>query len=150
MNWRSPAGSGHEPKERGAEARICRLEPFAPLPIRGPERLHSLPHMDLLYREASPEEVAAVARALKERRIPAHDRPLQETLEALDRLGRLWGDEDSPWRGEALEILPDLTRQSKQMVKHELDMICQLLWGANLKEWIVRELGSLEVLEGWV
>jgi radical SAM protein with 4Fe4S-binding SPASM domain len=46
--------------------------------------------------------------------------------------------------------LPDLTRQSEQMVKHELDMICQLLWRANLKEWIVRELGSLEVLESWV
>ena len=150
MNWRAPAGPGQDPKGRQAKARTCRLEPFGPLPIRGTERLFSHPHIDLLCQEASPEEVAAVARALKERRIPAHDRPLQETLEALDRLGRLWGEEDSPWRRDALEILPDLTRQSKQMVKHELDMISQLLWRANLEQWIIRELGSLEVLEGWV
>jgi len=144
------AGSGPGQGGRGAETRICRLESFGPLPLREKECRQSYPSFELIYQEVSASGVTAIAQALKERRIAAHDRPLRETLEALDRLGRLWGEEGSPWRREALEVLPDLTRQSRQMVKLELDMVCQLLWPANLKEWIVRELGSIEILEGWV
>jgi radical SAM protein with 4Fe4S-binding SPASM domain len=36
------------------------------------------------------------------------------------------------------------------MVQHELDMVARLLWRKSLEEWIIRELGSLAILEGWV
>ncbi|MDH7500700.1 MAG: acyl-CoA reductase, partial [candidate division NC10 bacterium] len=150
MNPRPLGGRSFAEREGSEGKRVYPVRLFAPLPIVGTEQLHSFPDFNLLYWSVTTEEVLATARALKERREVVHQRPLREVLEALDRVGQLWGEENSPWRREALEVLPLLTRQSRQMVEHELDMVSRLLWRKNLEEWIIRELGSLSILEDWV
>jgi len=150
MNLHSSQGCSSAGKGGREDRKTYRLRPFALVSITGREHSHSFPDFDLIYYSASTQEVAAAARALKERREAAHQRPLRGVLEALDRVGRLWGEENSSWRKEALEVLPHLTRQSRQMVQHELDMVSRLLWHRNLEEWITREIGSLKILEDWV
>lgn len=130
--------------------RVYHLRPFSPLPVEGREERLSFPDFDIIYYAVTAEDVLETTRSLKERRESAHRRPLREILDALDRVGGLWGDEGSPWRREAVEVLPQLTRQSRQMVEHELDMVSRVLWRKSLEEWIARELGSTAILEGWV
>jgi len=90
----------------GQAKRVHHLRPFGPLPMGGSEEVVPYPGFDLVHYSVTPEEVLATARALKARREAAHRRPLREVLEALDRVGGLWGKESSPWRKEAVEVLP--------------------------------------------
>lgn len=149
MSSKFPMGSSIE-RQDAAGRRAYHVRPFAPLPVGGTEARLPFPDFDILHCSATTKEVLATARALKARREAAHQRPLREVLETLDQLGQLWGNDSSPWRREALEVLPPLTQQSRQMVQHELDMISRMLWRRSLEEWITRELGSLTILEDWV
>lgn len=125
------------------------LQPFGLDATKGPEQLVEKDPFSFRLCAVLPDEVAAVAARLGALALGRHA-PLERSIAALDRVGRLWSDPGYPPRQEALRVLPALTHLSPEMVERELAELCQLLRRDTLWEWVERELGSRRIMDSWV
>ncbi|MBN1799866.1 MAG: hypothetical protein JW891_00070 [Candidatus Lokiarchaeota archaeon] len=86
--------------------------------------------------------------SLKKRR--AHDRHIDDILNVIDQVGDRWRDPNYDIRKEALEIIPMMTGQSKQLCEIEL-MGTLFLWEKKTAEGqLLGEIGGKHYLEDWV
>ncbi len=76
--------------------------------------------------------------------------PVAEVVELLDRVSRRWADPSDRFRRQAQEMLPEQTGFSAAMVRRDLDGFAMALSRAFSRAKIAAELGTAEVLDGWV
>ena len=98
---------------------------------------------------ATPALLAEAIRHLEEAREQVGKRKRREIAEILADVFTQWQERDNPFRQAAEMALPAITRFSKPMVVHGLDL---LLHGYTSEAFdaFFREIGSEEVLEGCV
>lgn len=85
---------------------------------------------------------------LKKRR--AHDRQIDDVLDVIDQVGSLWRNPNYDLRKEALEVLPMMTGQSKELCEIEL-MGTLILWNRKTAEaQLFGEIGGKQYLEEWI
>jgi len=76
-------------------------------------------------------------------------RPTQQLIRALDKVGREWLSDQSPFRRFALEAGPAATGFSQQALAHGLDLFFGQLTAANLEAFLRQELGHLHRLDAF-
>ena len=106
--------------------------------------------LEVTFPTFSAEELLPLAQRLSSLKRSAHIRPLEDVLEIIDQVGALWRDPSYELRKEALEIVPLIAGQSKQLSEFELSGVAQL-WSRAVVESMLREdLGSADFLEHWL
>ncbi len=91
---------------------------------------------------------AAQTLSLKKRR--AHDRDINDVLDIIGQVGDLWNNPNYDIRKEALEIIPMMTGQSKELCEIEL-MGTLVLWNKkNAEGQLLGEIGGKQYLEQWI
>ncbi|MHA1743623.1 MAG: acyl-CoA reductase [Candidatus Heimdallarchaeota archaeon] len=106
--------------------------------------------LEVTFPTFSAEELLPLAQRLSSLKRSAHIRPLEDVLEIIDQVGALWRDPSYELRKEALEIVPLIAGQSKQLSEFELSGVAQL-WSRPVVESMLREdLGSADFLEHWL
>ncbi|GAB4319861.1 MAG: hypothetical protein Kow0069_23520 [Promethearchaeota archaeon] len=96
------------------------------------------------------ENVLETAHKLALRKRMAHDRPIDELIDIMDQVGHLWGDPNYDLRKEALEVIPVISGQSRQLCEFELDSIVPLWTKPVMEALLSKDLGGKEFLEQWV
>lgn len=119
-------------------------------PLIGNRIVKTFNNIELELSSVGPEDVVNVAKKLKDREEIAHRRPITSYIKLLEELGKKWSNPNYGFRQEALEILPSITRQSKEMVEYELGLVSQVLNKRTLEGMVDNELGGKKYLDGWV
>lgn len=76
-------------------------------------------------------------------------RPTSQILRTLDKVGREWLEESSPFRQAALRDGPERTGFSREALAHGLDLFFQQLTLENLESLLRQELGHLHRLDAF-
>ena len=74
---------------------------------------------------------------------------LEDIIEVLNRLSKLWLDESYPLRKEALQKLPSMIGFSKEMVKEGIKTMASMMDEHNLKIRLNADLGDMRYLDEW-
>lgn len=106
--------------------------------------------LELEFPTYNKEEVLQIAEILHQRKRRAHDRSMDDLIEILDNVGKLWSNPNYDLRKEALEILPMTTGQSRQLCELELDSSCLMYNKKYIETQLNEELGGKMVLDSWV
>ncbi len=88
----------------------------------------------------TPADVTRICDDARKRQDTFSQYPIDKTLEVLQQLGNLWADPDLPERRLALEVLPELTGFSKEMVSLGLEELSKLFHPDPLRLKIKTEL----------
>ncbi|MFX1317147.1 MAG: acyl-CoA reductase [Promethearchaeota archaeon] len=96
------------------------------------------------------KEVLEIAEkiALKKRR--AHDRYIDDVLDVIDQVGDLWRNPNYDLRKEALEVIPMMTGQSKELVEIEFNASLIFLNKKIAEAQLFSEIGGKQYLEEWI
>lgn len=78
----------------------------------------------------------------------AHEISVHETLELLDKCGRLWLNRE--YSKKHIEVLSHILNQSEELVTYELENTMQMLLKENMEKIIKEEIGDIDVLDKWV
>lgn len=104
--------------------------------------------LDLDMLCANEEELSAEIEKLNLNRKKVHDISIEHTIDVLDKCAKLWMSED--YIEKHIDILSQITNQSPELVKYELQGSLRMLLRENIKKMIEEELGNSEILDGWV
>lgn len=72
----------------------------------------------------------------------------RQTAELLDKCAKLWLNRD--YSRKHIEILSEITNQSVELVTMEIEGSMKMLLRENLERTVTGELGSTQILDGWV
>ena len=95
-------------------------------------------------------DVLSFAKELSMQKYRAHDRPIEELIEIMDQVGKLWLDHNYEFRKEAMEVIPMITGQSRTLCELELDGSIQLFGRRPIETFLNNEIGGKQYLEKWV
>lgn len=93
-------------------------------------------------------QIVAEIERLKRNKAKVHNIPMEDTIELLDRCGRLWLDRE--YSKKHIEVLSHILNQSEELVTFELENSMQMLLRGNMEKIIKEELGDIDVLDKWV
>ncbi|ADL53842.1 acyl-CoA reductase [Clostridium cellulovorans] len=102
--------------------------------------------LELTY--SSRDQVIEEIKRLRKSKSKSHAISVQDTIDLLDRCGRLWLD-----RGYSkvhIERLANILNQSEELVTYELENSMRMLLRENLEIIIKEELGNIDILDNWV
>ncbi|OOM76270.1 acyl-CoA reductase (LuxC) [Clostridium puniceum] len=97
---------------------------------------------------AEEDEIVNELKRLKTNTSKVHEIPVNDTLELLDKCGRLWLNRD--YSRKHIEILSHILNQSKELVTYELESTMHALLKENMKTIIEDELGNYDILDKWI
>lgn len=97
---------------------------------------------------AEEDEIVTELKRLKTNVSKVHEIPVNDTLELLDKCGRLWLNRD--YSRKHIEILSHILNQSKELVTYELESTMHALLKENMKTIIKDELGNYDILDKWI
>lgn len=106
--------------------------------------------LELEYPVFGKEEVDDIVSKLAVRKRKAHNRPLDETIDILERVGDLWRDKNYDLRKEALDVLPMITGQSRRLCEAELDATLNLWARPAIELYMDQDLGDKRYMEEWI
>jgi hypothetical protein len=104
--------------------------------------------LDLELICSDENEIISEIERLKANKAKVHEISLQDTLDLLDKCGRLWLDRE--YSRKHVEILSHILNQSQELVTYELENSMQMLLKENLVNLVKEELGFSEILDNWV
>lgn len=99
-------------------------------------------------RASSNEDIVNEIDRLKKNKDISHEISMEETLELLDKCGKMWLD--PLFLNKHVKILSKITNQSEELVKYELENTMQMLLKENMEKLVELELGSKDILDQWV
>lgn len=85
---------------------------------------------------------------LKQCRETTREISVEKTINILDRCAKLWLNPS--YSKKHIEILSQLTNQSPELVAQELEGCMSIFLRENVEKIISEELGSSQILDGWV
>jgi hypothetical protein len=97
---------------------------------------------------ANEEELKAEIDRLNSNKRKVYDISIEHTIDVLDKCAKLWLNDD--YIEKHIGILSQLTNQSPELVKYELQGSLRMLLRESIEKMIDEELGTSKVLDGWV
>ncbi|MBD3350214.1 MAG: hypothetical protein GF364_01885 [Candidatus Lokiarchaeota archaeon] len=106
--------------------------------------------LELEFPVFTKDEVLDIAQTLHMRKRKAHNRSIEELIEIMVTVGELWRDPNFYLRKKALNILPMITGQSRQLCEAELDGTLSI-WSKDMIElYLAEDLGNKMYLDEWI
>jgi hypothetical protein len=94
------------------------------------------------------DELNAELRRLDSNKKKTHDISVMHTIDVLDKCAKLWLSGN--YIEKHVKYLSQITNQSPELVRKELEGSLTMLLKENLQKMIIEELGNSEILDGWV
>lgn len=124
-----------------------------PLIVNG-EEYDSIETIKLNYDEVE-IEIPKVTKDIREKLLNTentlHDLTVNEIVTFLQKVSKLWIDENYPLRKKLLTVAPKITGQSIQMYVHNIGLVLSLIsFKTYMEDMVESEMGDKRLLDEWV
>jgi len=127
---------------------MLEINPVAGLRVKTTPSIRIIGEQAVTIHQPTPEGISQIIKYLKSRSAAFRKIPACELIEIFDEVQKLW--QKGKYRQQYLTIMRDLVGHSEGLLELELDISTSFLSALISREFMKKELGSVESVDQWV